>query len=182
MRDDQTSRYKIQKSAPSAGGSARKQASIMHSQITIIGEMGLIDLSGIVDDTDAGRLHDWIVDFRLQGTERVVVDLTELTWVRRSARASLIEIAELLEAEGGRVLIGARVIPIEDLLEGLRSGGRAVSNPALRAFFSARTPALDTQAAVAGRHSRTDASSEHYKASFDWLFWTARRQLTPDFP
>ena len=73
----------------------------MHSQITIIGEMGLIDLSGIVDDTDAGRLHDWIVDLRLQGTERVVVDLTELTWVRRSARASLIEIAELLEAEGG---------------------------------------------------------------------------------
>jgi anti-anti-sigma regulatory factor len=112
----------------------------MHSQITIIGEMGLIDLSGIVDDTDAGRLHDWIVDLRLQGTERVVVDLTELTWVRRSARASLIEIAELLEAEGGRVLIGASVVPIEDLLEGLRSGGRAVSNPALRAFFAARTP------------------------------------------
>ena len=108
----------------------------MNIYLSVVDGVSLVRLSGVVDQTAAGRLHDTLVNLIGTGQRRVIIELSQVDLLTRAATRSLVVAAKLLQPPKGALRICGAHSTLGAMLDGLGHDYLLKRDPDLATSFS----------------------------------------------
>jgi anti-anti-sigma factor len=81
------------------------------------GDVLILDMTGRLDTSTAGKAHDAAVGFANSGAKRVVLNLERLDYVTSAGLRVILTLAKLLQSSNGELKICRASPPVKEVLE-----------------------------------------------------------------
>ena len=91
----------------------------MNISIYTLGDVSVVEIAGVVDSHASGQLYDALVNAFADGTGKLAVDLSGVTFLTRAGVRGIIVAAKLAKSGGGELRICGATHPFEVFLQGL---------------------------------------------------------------